>query len=75
MRSKEENGRSKKRGRADESLAFVYLDEKGLVHALYHRGKKWMPDYTREAIPKNANKNNGKVVLNAAFEPSTNKFW
>jgi transposase len=66
---------AKEEAEADESVAFVCLDEKGPVHTLYHRGKKWMPDYTREAIPKNANKSNGKVVLNAAFEPSTNKFW
>jgi hypothetical protein len=34
-----------------------------------------MPDNAREAISKNPNKSKGEVVLDEAFEPSTNKFW
>lgn len=59
----------------DEEIVFLSLDEKGPIHALYHRGKKWMNDLVRHQIPRNHNKSNGKVVLNAAFEPATNKFW
>lgn len=59
----------------NEDIAFLCLDEKGPIHALYHRGKGWMNDLVRHQIPRNHNKSNGTVVLNAAFEPDTNKFW
>lgn len=54
-------------------VAFLSLDEKGPIHALFHRARGWM--HNRIQIPKNHNKSNGKVVLNAAFEPQTNMFW
>jgi len=48
-------------------VAFLSLDEKGPIHTLYHRSGKWMRKDTRQQIPRNYNKSNGQVVLNATF--------
>lgn len=59
----------------DPEVVFMCLDEKGPIHALYHRAAEWMRKDTRQLIPRNHNKSNGQVVLNAAFEPQTNRLW
>ncbi|MCY3415154.1 MAG: IS630 family transposase [Candidatus Heimdallarchaeota archaeon] len=58
-----------------KDVVFLSLDEKGPIHALFHRAGKWMRKNTRELIPRNHNKSNGTVVLNAAFEPGSNRLW
>ena len=60
---------AKEEARHDPEVAFLSLDEKGPIHALFHRGGMWMRKDTRQL------KSNGTVVLNAAFEPTTNKLW
>lgn len=66
---------AKEEAKHDPEVAFLSLDEKGPIHALFHRGGMWMRKDTRQLIPRNHNKSNGKVVLNAAFEVATNKLW
>jgi len=60
----------------NDDVALLSVDEKGPIHALFHRGKRQlMAEGEQKQVPKNLNKSNGKVVLNAAFEPLTNRFW
>ena len=57
---------------ADASVELLDLDEKGPVHALFYRFKKWSQRPLQ--IEKNLNQSNGKVILNAAFNKNRNKF-
>lgn len=60
----------------NEDVALLSVDEKGPIHALFHRGKRQlMAEGEQKQVAKNLNKSNGKVVLNAAFEPLSNRFW
>lgn len=72
---KERIKEAEKEAEENEDVAIVVIDEKGKIFALFYPGRKHMPLESREQVNIRLNKSNGHIILNAAFEPQSNRLW